>query len=375
MQRRRFDRQCGQWCASLPSAQPSSAWSSRPAAAAIASSSAAPPGSELADRRSPDPLQRGRPPPTTTSRRSFAVRGGAAPSRERFGAFELVDHPTGEWRYGATIGAFDAQGDGFAADVADASGLSLGQPDVTVVQDNLHIILPPPSNAASNRSRAGLRCNPAAGGCLGFGARTKDVNRRRRPFQSGSASKGTAKPTTMQSRPCGPWSAASIRAIRPIPGFLAPRPDELRPALHRPSPFDLDILPSNPSELAVTVWQGRTRAGASPGPTPLEVIAQQTALTAPSGPIGPSAYGWSGCGGTAAVREELNLLRAAHIPFLGDVERGLAQAAALPALPITYCEEDWRLDTALYPSLVSCVSELHRRGIEVHGVLQYLRRR
>ena len=300
----------------------------------------------------------------TTSGRSFAVRGGAATFEEKFGAFQLVDHPTGEWRYGATIGAFDAQGDGFAADVADASGLSLGSLSVTVVQDNLHILFLP-SDPASNRSRAGLRCDPPqAGGYLGFGAQTKDVDQRGQTVPIWVSEQGIGKTDDDAVPALWPLVGSLHQSYAPIPGFLAPRAGQSYGLLSTTDHHSIwDICQSDPSELAVTVWQGRLELVLSPGPTPLEVIAQQTALSgrAPLGPDWTFGVWMERVGGTAAVREELNLLRAAHIPFSAmwseDWRGGGAAGAANYLL-----EEDWRLDTALYPDFGELVSELHRRG-------------
>lgn len=296
--------------------------------------------------------------------RGFAVRGGAATFEEKFGAFQLVDHPIGDWRYGAIIGALEAEAEGFGADVADASGASIGRLSVTAAQGNLHLVFLP-SDPASTRGRAGLRCDPPeAGGYLGFGAQTKDVDQRGQIVPIWVSEQGIGKTDDDAVPALWPLVGSLHQSYAPIPGFLAPRAGQSYGVLSTTDHHSIwDVCRSDPSELAVTVWQGRLELVISPGPTPLEVIEQQTALSgrAPLGPDWTFGVWMERAFGTAAVREELDRLRAAHIPFsamwVEDWRGGQAAGAANYAL-----EEDWRLDTTLYPDFAGLVDELHRRG-------------
>lgn len=276
------------------------------------------------------------------------------------GSFLITETPRGDWLDADAFGEV-ARGDGRVSLQLGA----LGTLELRAEGDNL-ILRAEPKDPSHNRARIRLGCDaPSAGGFLGFGAQTFDVDHRGQIVPVFVSEQGIGKTTTDVPHPV--WNLVGTRhqSYLAVPLLLAPRAQAsfglFSTTLYRSI---WDLCATDPEVLAVEVWEGAVELVVSAGTTPLEVIEAQTAKTGRT-PLGPDwTFGvWmERVGGTAEVRAEAERLRQEHIPvsaLWSEDFRGGARVGASDYV----LEEDWRWDEALYPDLPGLIAELGTLGI------------
>ncbi len=300
----------------------------------------------------------------TSGPEAFAVRAADARYEMAFGMFRIDDRPRGDWRAAASIGRVETEGEVVRAELRDADGAALArlriEPEGTSLRVTLDAI-----DGDDTRSRIRLACDdPSRGGFLGFGAQTHDVDHRGQIVPVWVSEQGIGKVDTDVQPDV--WFLVGTRhsSYLPVPTMLAPRGDASwgldADTLQRTV---WDLCATDPGVLGVEAWGPSLPLRVAPGPSPLDVVAQQTErLGRP--PLGPDwTFGvWmERIGGTEAVRDEARRLRAADVPvsaIWSEDWRGAKRQGAMTVL-----EEDWFWDEALYPELPALIDALHADGI------------
>lgn len=294
---------------------------------------------------------------------AFAFREARASYEMQFGSFLIEDRPAGDWVSATGLRKVRADGERLTAELVGEGGDVFGDLEVASVGDNLRITAR--ARGSESRSRIRFACDPAeAGGFLGFGAHTHDVDHRGHVVPIWVSEQGIGKVDTFE--PHDVWFLVGTRhqSYLPVPTMLAPRA-EASYGLHATTFYRSlwDLCATDPGVLGVEIWEGTAELLVSPGPSPLEVVAQQTAVNGRI-PIPPDwTFGvWmEAIGGTAAVRDEVALLRQEGIPasaiwsedWRGAIQRGRSYIL----------EEDWRWDQTYYPDLPGLIRDLHRQGM------------
>ncbi|MCA9554333.1 MAG: hypothetical protein KC933_30135, partial [Myxococcales bacterium] len=283
---------------------------------------------------------------------------------EQFGSFRIEDRPQGDWRGAARLEGASRDDTGLEAKLVDDAGAPLGR--LTVRPSPGGVVLRVESaDADVNRAFISLGCDGAdAGGFLGFGAQTHDVDHRGQVVPVWVSEQGIGKVDT--DEPADVWFLVGTRhqSYLSVPTMLAPRAGASY-GLHATTFYRSiwDLCASDPDTLRVEVWEGAAELVISPGPTPLDVVRQQTAVTGriPKAPDWTFGVWMEAIGGSDAVEAEAQRLRAAEIPasalWTEDWRGGIDQGASY------ILEEDWRWDRALYPGLPDLITRLHDQGL------------
>ena len=293
--------------------------------------------------------------------RAFGFRSSRATYEMQFGSFLIEDRPRGEWR-----------------DVVEISDLSWNDTEVTaklkaadseigtlrMAVDPAGLLISAVANDEDdNRAFIALECG-GPGGFLGFGAHTHDVDHRGQKFPIWVSEQGIGKTDNEETPNLWFLQGTRHQSYLAVPTMLAPRAGASF-GLHSPTLYRSiwDLCATDANRLEVEVWEGRAALVLSPGPSPLDVIEQQTART---GRIPEQMPDWTfgvwmeAIGGTEAVRNEAQALRAAKIPASAlwtEDWRGGIDVGRMYRL-----EEDWRWDEELYPQLPQLIEQLHDDG-------------
>jgi alpha-glucosidase len=282
----------------------------------------------------------------------------------QFGSFLIEDRPLGEWRGAARLEGASRDDDGLSAQVVDDAGQALGRLTVRPSLGGVTVRVES-DDPAVNRAFIALGCDAAtSGGFLGFGAQTHDVDHRGQIVPVWVSEQGIGKVDT--DTPADVWFLVGTRhqSYLSVPTMLAPRAGASY-GLHAPTFYRSiwDLCASDPDTLRVEIWEGAAELVISPGPKPLDVVRQQTALTGriPKAPDWTFGVWMEAIGGTAAVEAEAQRLRDAQIPasalWTEDWRGGIDQG-------VNYIlEEDWRWDRDLYPGLPEAIGRLHDQGL------------
>jgi len=290
-----------------------------------------------------------------------AFRRATATYEMEFGSFRIEDIPRGEWVFGAKLSDVATNDGKITAKVLDANDGELATLALADSQGSLHIEIT--ATTEHNRAAFTAACDDA-GGFLGFGAQTHDVDHRGQIVPVWVSEQGVGKVDT--DEPAEAWFLLGTRhqSYFAVPTMVAPRGGAswgLHSGTFHRSVWDL--CHTDPKALRVEAWEGRVDLLFSPGPTPLDVVAQQTAHTGRV-PLGPDwTYGvWmEQTHGSDDVRQELADLRAADVPVSAiwseDWRGGNASGNSY------VLEEDWRWDRELYPDLPALIAELRDAGV------------
>ena len=217
-----------------------------------------------------------------------------------------------------------------------------------------------------NRLRLKLDCD-SDGPFVGFGAKTHDLDHRGQVVPVFVSEQGLGKVDT--NEPPDLWFATGTRhqSYLSVPTVVAPRAEHSY-GLHLDSLYRSvwDVCATEADLLVVEAWESELDLRIHPGPSPLEVVAQHTASPSVGRPqnFPDWTFGvWmEAIGGEAAVRTEVDALRANQIPVSAiwtEDWRGGRFSGADYVL-----EEDWRADEELYPNLRGLIEDVHRRGIK-----------
>jgi sulfoquinovosidase len=302
---------------------------------------------------------------STRPNESFAFRTADATIDMEFGAFKFEEIGAGPWITAAAIADLSAGENGGARGVLnDAQGERIADLELDEVQGSLRIRAAA-ADPSMTRALVRLACDAQTeGGFLGFGAQSHDVDHRGQRVPIWVSEQGIGKTEDDVVPELWPLLGTRHQSYLPVPTMLAPRKTAsfgLHATTFRRSIWDL--CAKDPNAIEIEVWEGGVEILVSPGPTPLEVIRQQTAHTGrpPLGPDWTFGVWMERVGGEDAVREEARLLRAEHIPasaLWSEDWRGGGKEGRSYVL-----EEDWRLDRALYPRAEDLIAELHRQGL------------
>ena len=294
--------------------------------------------------------------------RLIAFRSASATYEMQYGSFRIEESPKSEWVHGAKLTDVFAHAGAITATVLDADDTPIGDLFISPELDNLMISFT--AIGEDNRSAVTLDCDDA-GGFLGFGAQTHDVDHRGQivPVWVSEQGVGKVDDDTLPEA----WFLLGTRhqSYLSVPTMLAPRGGASW-GLHADTDYRSvwDLCSTDPGALRVEVWDGRAQLWISPGPTPLEVIAQQTSRVGrvPPGPDWTYGVWMEKTGGSAAVYQEVADLRAANVPvsaIWSEDWRGGNHEGNSYVL-----EEDWRWDRALYPELPQLIDDLHAAGVK-----------
>lgn len=284
---------------------------------------------------------------------SFAEATGAYETQ--YGAFFVTERRTRELPV--------VELSGFEDDtlvLRDAEGEPLGTLTLAEVQGSLQLTLSS-ERAGVTRAALSLACDTAAdGGYLGFGAQTHDVDHRGQLVPIWVTEQGIGKTADDERPALFPLVGTRHSSYLPVASLVAPRAQHsfgLRsPTLERSV---WDVCKTDPAALRVEAWERTLVLEVAPGPTPLDVLAQQTTRSgrAPLGPDWTFGVWMEAIGGRAAVLAEAAALRTAGIPasaiWAEDWRGGTTEGRSY------VLEEDWRADDVLYPDLADMIAQLH----------------
>lgn len=286
-------------------------------------------------------------------------RSVAATYETQYGAFDLVERGASTDTAVAKLGGFD----GDTLELLKADGEPAGTLTLAEVQGSLQLTLAS-NSTADTRAALDLACDDAAlGGYLGFGAQSHDVDHRGQIVPIWVAEQGIGKAEDDVRPPLWPLVGTRHSSYFPVASLIAPRAQHsygLRATTLERSTWD--VCKSSPGTLQIEAWERTLVVQLSPGPTPLDVTAQQTTLTGrpPLGPDWTFGVWMEAIGGRAAVLAEAARLRAAGIPasalWTEDWRGGNTEGRSY------VLEEDWRVDDALYPDYDQMIAQLHADG-------------
>lgn len=294
---------------------------------------------------------------------AFSFREADATFEMQFGSFLIEERPASDWRSSARLEDVTRDDDRLQATLVDEAGEPLAELVVEPAEESLRIAAT--ALGDETRARINLTCDDA-GGFLGFGAQTHDVDHRGQIVPVFVSEQGIGKVET--DEPHDIWFLIGTRhqSYFAVPTMLAPRAGAsygLHSTTFHRSVWDL--CKSDPEVLSVETWESKVELLIAPGPTPLDVVRQQTAH---NGRIPPDSPDWTfgvwmdAIGGSEAVAEEARMLRAEQIPvsavwsedWRGGNEKGKQYVL----------EEDWGWDQELYPELPDLIASLHDDGIK-----------
>lgn len=302
---------------------------------------------------------------STIAGSAIAFRTADATFEMQFGAFKIDELAPDPWRTGVRFDALEQDEGAGRAVVLDDAGEELAILEVAEVQGSLRLTFTP-SGGAMNRSRLQLGCDPAeSGGFLGFGAQTHDADHRGQRVPIWVSEQGIGKVDTDELPELWPLIGTRHSSYLPVPTMVAPRAATswgLHATTFRRSIWDL--CAEDPSVLSIEVWEGKLEVLISPGPSPLDVVKQQTEHTGrpPLGPDWTFGVWMERIGGSALVLEEAALLRRERIPasaIWSEDWRGGKREGRSYVL-----DEDWRLDRALYTGAEQMIESLHAAGLK-----------
>ncbi len=290
----------------------------------------------------------------------FASRAARATYEMQFGSFLINEAVESDWRVATKIESSTTENEVKRIPLRDDQGV-VGSLELQSKGDSLSIRF---IAAEGNRARIQMDCD-ASGGFLGLGAHTHDVDHRGQVVPIWVSEQGIGKVDT--NVPADVWFLVGTRhqSYLAVPTLLAPRGGASY-GLHATTLYRSiwDLCATDSKVLGVEVWEGNVELLIAPGPTPLDVIRQQTEHTGRIVKLPDWGYGvWmDSVGGEAAVRAEVSALRDAQIPVSAvwtEDWRGAVRSGRDYVL-----EEDWRWDTALYPTLPDMIAAFSANGIK-----------
>jgi alpha-glucosidase len=290
---------------------------------------------------------------------AFAFRRADATYEMQFGSFKIEEQVESDWSTSTGLKSVDRdEGRTTAILLDDGDELA----ELTLEEDRGSLRIRARALNDETRARIDLGCD-AAGGYLGFGAQTHDVDHRGQIVPVFVSEQGIGKVDT--DEPHDVWFLVGTRhqSYLPVPSLIAPRASSYGIMATTFKRSIWDLCATDPNTLAIETWEGTIELLISPGPAPLDVIEQQTAHTGRIPPPPAWTFGvWmEAIGGSDPVRAEADRLRSERIPvsaIWSEDWRGARDEGAQYIL-----EEDWGWDEQLYPELPALIDELHASGI------------
>jgi sulfoquinovosidase len=300
----------------------------------------------------------------TLGEEAISFRSATARYASEFGAFDITEKPKGDWRKAQYVEDIEVDDKKIKIVLLDVNEEPIGEILLTVDQESLRIVAR--SSLDDNRVSMNFACDaPSAGGFLGFGAQTHDVNHRGQVVPVWVSEQGIGKIETDERPALYPLVGTRHQSYISVPTMVAPRGDASY-GFHLNSDYRSiwDLCATHKEALKVEVWESVFDLLISPGPSPLDVVRQQTAHNGrvPLGPDWTFGVWMEKVGGTQAVLDEAAWLRREEIPasaIWSEDWRGAKRQGNSYIL-----EEDWRWDEVLYPNLPETIEELHRLGLK-----------
>lgn len=305
--------------------------------------------------------------------RGLAFRRAGAAVEMRYGAFKIVEEPHGPWFEAARFGAVeivdkaDPLGPKARWDVLDAGGTAIAEATlhglagggVALSFRALDFGARPGSAAPINRASIGLRC--AAGEhFLGLGGQSFDVDHRGQRVPLWVSEDGIGKYET-DDLPFD-WFLKGRRhsTHTPIPQFLSSA--GYAAVVDTPTYALFDLCAADAGVARLEAWQGTLRLMLFAGGDPKATLQQQSeAIGRPKMPPVWAFAPWlDAMFGPENVLRVAKKLRQHGVPcaaIWSEDWRGGNQLGENYAL-----EEDWKLDTALYPDADKLTAELRGLG-------------
>lgn len=293
---------------------------------------------------------------------TFAFGRATATYRMEVGSFQLDETIDAPLVPAARLRGLEQSGEGWRVALETESGAALGALELALAGEVLELRAAP-ADPERNRSVSRWRCDE--GPMMGFGAQTHALDHRGERVPIWVSEQGIGKTTTDAISEFWPLVGGLHQSYLPLPTLFAPRAGAswgLHLATDHHSRWDLCAARADVLEL--TAWSGAHVLEFAPGPSAEQVIAAETTRRGrpPLGPEWTHGVWMERVGGTQAVRDEVAALRAAGIPFSAmwsEDWRGGERQGRSYAL-----EEDWRLDTRLYPEFPALLDALEADGVK-----------
>ena len=283
----------------------------------------------------------------------FAVRDIETEYEMKYGSFRPNELPNGPWRVATRF----AVGENGNLELRDAGDALLASLSFTSARDG-QLDVATTAGPGAKRLSWGIRCD-AEDHFAGFGAQTWDVDHRGQTVFSWVQEEGIGKSDNDEYT--GAWYLQGRRhsSHAPLPEFLARRGYVLAVHTERRATF---ALCSESPETARLEFELGAKVSLFDGPSPAEALKRAGAeLGRPRMPPRVSFAPWlDAIRGSAEVRRVATKLRAEKIPssvLWTEDWRGAKETSNGYSL-----EEEWAVDTSLYPDFAELANDLHASG-------------
>lgn len=289
-------------------------------------------------------------------------RHAEATHEMEYGMFNVQEYPDGDWAQAAAFGGF-TEGNPAAFELRNGGGTAVAR--VTLAQGSGpgHVRVEVTSTQGNqNRARLALDCRPNEH-FNGLGAQSWDVDHRGQRAPLWVSEQGVGK-TADNTLPLV-WQLTGRRHSThfPIPGVVASRGVGFLLDTHAYAVAD--VCSTRAERLELEAWENTLRLHIYDGPTPLDVVKKLGDHLGRPRALAPWALApWNDAiFGTDNVRAFGQYLRDNAIPSSAiwtEDWKGGDWDGVLYSL-----EEDWDLDTELYPAFPTLVDDLNAQGIQM----------
>lgn len=293
----------------------------------------------------------------------FAVRDATTTYEMQFGSFKPTEIANGPWRVASRLArASTGEGGAVAVDLEDGAGAKLARLSLAVPEPGHLVVDLAPGDGPERRLSWGFACDEGDR-FAGFGAQTWDTDHRGQTVPAFVQEQGVGKSETDDYD--GAWFLQGRRhsSHLPIPQYLARRGYVLTVESDLRSVF---ALCSESDSAARVELDLPARLHVFDGPRPSEAIERATATFGrPRMPPRVAFAPWADAiFGSENVRAVAKKLRDEKIPvsviWTEDWRGGEWEKDDYRL------EEEWEVDTSLYPDFPDLADELHDLGFHFH---------
>ncbi len=290
--------------------------------------------------------------------RGLAFGVGVADIKMRYGSYHFEEKPT-EWRAVAKLTKVSKAKDGMSFELLAADGSLLGAGKLSGLPGG-GVALDVEGPATANRASIALPCAEAEH-FLGLGGQSYDVDHRGWTVPLWVAEDGLGKKA--DDVHTGDWQLIGRRhsTHTPIPLTLSSRNYAL--LLDTPAFARFALCSEQQDAVRLEAFEGRLKVRVFHAPTPLQVLQQTSAAVGrPRMPPNWTFGLWvDAMHGSENVRRIATALRAAGVAVTAlwseDWRGGKAHGDGYTL------DEDWTLDTDLYPDATQLVTDLRANGM------------
>lgn len=305
--------------------------------------------------------------------RGIAFRRARADVTMRFGSFHIQETgpdggPLPEWQRVVAVGAATAVEpadpgvtSAHSYPLLGKDGAVLGTLTVTALArcGTYTLDVTPNASLQLNRASIGARCHPGEH-FIGLGGQSFDVDHRGQTVPLWVSEDGITKKT--DDVHSGDWSLVGRRhsTHTPMPITLSSRSVSF--VLDTPTYAKFAVCSEQDDLLRMEAWQGTLRLHVFAGADPIDTLARQSEMI--GRPRSPPAWAFApwldamyGPDNVRRVAQKLRSAGVASAAIWSEDWRGGTQHAGSYTL-----DEDWNLDTVLYPDAETLVTDLRTMG-------------